>query len=162
MLQFACRVSNAFANKLRMLYWLYFHNLFHRKFWQNYICGRKWAADYLYFDVVSWRWSIITLIMCFIFIEICMQQGIYQLTNWGRDKMADISQTIFLKAFSWMKLYECRLILHWSLFLRVKLTTFRPGNKHYLNQWWLNYQHIYASLGLNASFNGRNRLRCVL
>ena len=25
----------------------------------------------------------------------------------------------------------------------------RPGASHYLNQWWLNYQCIYASLGLN-------------
>ena len=41
-----------------------------------------------------------------------------------------ISQTTFLNAFSWMKIYEFRLIFHWSLFLWVKLTTF-----HYLGKW---------------------------
>ena len=25
----------------------------------------------------------------------------------------------------------------------------RPGDNHYLNQWWLDYWHIYASFGLN-------------
>ena len=28
------------------------------------------------------------------------------LTHWGRDKMADIFQTIFSNGFSWMKMYE--------------------------------------------------------
>ena len=44
------------------------------------------------------------------------------LTHWGRDKMDAISQTTFLNAFSWMKMFEYRLKLHWSLFLRVQLT----------------------------------------
>ena len=44
------------------------------------------------------------------------------LTHWGRDKMADISQTTFSNVFCWMKIYEFRLIFHWTLFLRVKLT----------------------------------------
>ena len=26
----------------------------------------------------------------------------------------------------------------------------RPGDKHYLDQWWLVYRRIYASLGLNV------------
>ena len=48
------------------------------------------------------------------------------LTHWGRDKMADISQTIMqANAFSWMKILEFRLIFHWSLLLRVKLTIFQ-------------------------------------
>ena len=41
------------------------------------------------------------------------------LTHWGRDKMADISQTTFASAFSWMKMFEFRLKFHWSLCLRV-------------------------------------------
>ena len=45
------------------------------------------------------------------------------LTHWGKDKMADISQT-FSNVFSWMKIYEFRLTFHWSLFLRVKATIF--------------------------------------
>ena len=30
-----------------------------------------------------------------------------------------------------------------------KMAWRRPGDKHYLNQWWLVYWRIYASLGLN-------------
>ena len=51
---------------------------------------------------------------------------LYQaLTHWGRDKMAAISQTIFSNAFSWMEMYEFRLIFHWGLFLGVQLTIFQ-------------------------------------
>ena len=48
----------------------------------------------------------------------------------------------------------------WSLFLRFQLSIFHhwfikwlaaQATSHYLNQWWLIYWHIYASLGLNAS-----------
>ena len=44
-----------------------------------------------------------------------------RLTHWGRDKMAVISQTTFSNAFSWMKMYEFRLRVHWSLFLSVQI-----------------------------------------
>ena len=75
------------------------------------------------------------------------------LTHWGRDKMAAISQTMFSNAFSWMKMCECCLSFHWSLFLRVQLTIFhhwfRSAPSHYLNQWWLVYWRIYALVGLN-------------
>ena len=56
-------------------------------------------------------------------------------------------------------MFEFRLKFHWSLFLRVQLTIFQHWfrkwlgaaqvTSHYLNQWWLNYRPIYASLGLN-------------
>ena len=79
------------------------------------------------------------------------------LTHWGRDKMAAISQTMFSNAFSWMKMYEFRLKFHWSLFLRFQLTIFQHWFRYWLgavratslNQWWLVYWRIYASLGLN-------------
>ena len=45
------------------------------------------------------------------------------LAHWGQDKMADFSRTTFSDAFSWMKMFEFRLRFHWSLFLRVQLTT---------------------------------------
>ena len=48
--------------------------------------------------------------------------GLNVLTHWGRDKMADISQTMFSKAFSWMKSFVFWFQFHWSLFLRVQLT----------------------------------------
>ena len=44
------------------------------------------------------------------------------LTQWGRDKMADIFQTTISNAFSWMKMYEFWLRFHWTLFPRVRLT----------------------------------------
>ena len=41
------------------------------------------------------------------------------LTQWGRDKMATISQTTFSDVISWMKSVVFWLKLHWILFLRV-------------------------------------------
>ena len=43
-------------------------------------------------------------------------------THWGRDKMADISQTTLSNAFSWMKKYKFRFIFHWILFPKGQLT----------------------------------------
>ena len=73
--------------------------------------------------------------------------------------MAVISQTTLSSAFSWKKMSEFRLKFHWSLFLRVQLTILQhwfrewrgagQATSHYLNQWWLVYWRIYASLGLN-------------
>ena len=81
------------------------------------------------------------------------------LTHWGRDKMAAIFQTTFSNAFTWMKMFEFRLKCYWNLFPRVQLTMFHhlfrkwlgagQATSHYLNQWWLVYWRIYASLGLN-------------
>ena len=77
-------------------------------------------------------------------------------THWSRVKMAAISQTAFLNASSWKKLYELRLTFHWSV---VELTTFQhwfvywlgadQATSQYLNQWYLIHWRIYASLGLN-------------
>ena len=73
--------------------------------------------------------------------------------------MATIFQTTFSNAFSGMKMHEFRLRFHRGLFLRFKLTTFQhwfrlwlgadQATSHYLDQRWLVYWHIYASLGLN-------------
>ena len=51
--------------------------------------------------------------------------GVIMLTHWGRDKMADIFQMSFSNRFSWLKMYQFRLIFHWSLFPRVQLTIFQ-------------------------------------
>ena len=94
------------------------------------------------------------------------------LTHLGRDKMAAVSQT-FSNAFSWMKMYEFRLKFHWSLFLRFQLTIFQhwfrywfgavQATSHYLNQWWLIYWCIYASLGLNElTHRGQNKMYSFL
>ena len=63
----------------------------------------------------------------------------WQLTHWGRGKIAAISQTTMSSAFSRIKMLEYRLKFHWSLFLRVQLTISqqwyqlmawcRPGDK---------------------------------
>ena len=94
-----------------------------------------------------------------IFIEIqtfsLMKMHLKMLTaKWGQDKMTTLSNT-----FSWMKMLEFRLRFHWSLLSRVQLTVFQhwfrqwlgagQATSHYLNQWWLVYWRIYASLSLN-------------
>ena len=95
------------------------------------------------------------------------------LTHWGRDKMAAVSQTMFSNALSWMKMYEFRLKFQWSLFLRFQLTIFThwfrywlgpvQATSHYLNQWWLVYWRIYASLGLNElNYHQTSTISCTL
>ena len=88
-------------------------------------------------------------------------------THWRRDKMAAIFQTTFSDAFSWMKIYTFWLWFDWNLFPRDQLTVFLhwfrkwlgavQATSHYLNQWWLDYWRIYASLGLNelTTFNSQ-------
>ena len=43
-------------------------------------------------------------------------------THWGRDKVADVFQTTFSNADSWMKTSEFRSAFHWSSFLKVQMT----------------------------------------
>ena len=45
-----------------------------------------------------------------------------ELTHWARDKMADIFQTTYWNAFSWIKILEFRIQFDWNLFLRVQFT----------------------------------------
>ena len=81
------------------------------------------------------------------------------LTHWGWDKMSAILQKIFSSAFSWMKLFEFRLKFTWNLLLGVLFTLFQhwlrgwlgavQATSHCLNQWWLDYQCIYESLGFH-------------
>ena len=64
---------------------------------------------------------------------------------------------IFRSTFENKKLYKVRLKFHSSLFPRVQLTILQhwfrywPGayqeTSHYLIQWWLDFWHMYASLG---------------
>ena len=97
--------------------------------------------------------------VCSLLLFFTKPWSINLLTHWGRDKMDAISQTTFSSAFSWMKMYEFRLKFHWSLFLRIQWTIFKhwfrwwlgavQATSHYLNQRWLIYRRIYASLGLS-------------
>ena len=73
--------------------------------------------------------------------------------------MTAIFQTIFSNAFSWMKMYKFRLRFHWSLLPGVRLTIFQywfrqwlgadQATSHCLDQWWLIYWRMYASLGIH-------------
>ena len=51
--------------------------------------------------------------------------------------MADISQTIFSDALSWMDFFVFWLKFHWNLFLRVHLKT----NQHWF-RWWLGAEQV--------------------
>ena len=97
-----------------------------------------------------------------------MELFLESLTHLPLDKMADISQTIFSDALSWMEFFVFWLKFHWSLFLRVQLKTnqhwFRwwlgaeQVTSHYLNQCWCDsLTHICGTRGRW----GINSLRCV-
>ena len=88
------------------------------------------------------------------------------LTHWGRDQIDAISQTTFSNAFPWLKMFQFRFNFYWHLLLGVQSIIFQhcfrwwlgafQATSHYLNQWWIVYRRIYASLGLNElrhSFN---------
>ena len=80
------------------------------------------------------------------------------LTQWGRDKMAAVSQTTFSSAFLWMKMFK-------FLWISLKFVSKGPidnipalvqimawrwhTTSHYLKQWWLDYRRIFAALRLN-------------
>ena len=86
-------------------------------------------------------------------------------TLWPRQNGRQLSRRHFQMHFYWMKLYEFRLKCHCILFPRVQITLFQhwfrqwlgagQATSHYLNQWWLVYWRIYASLGLNELINRR-------
>ena len=58
-------------------------------------------------------------------MEVCMKwfRVFIELTHWGRDKMAVISQT-FSNAFSWIKMFKFWIKFHSRLFPRVHMTIF--------------------------------------
>ena len=110
----------------------------------------------------SWHWPLWVQLefagsRCSLWMTSSGQLG--WLTQWGRHKIDAISQTSFSNVFSSMKMCEFRFKSHWSVFLRVQLTIIQhrfrqwlgadQATSHYLNQWWLDYRRIYASLGLN-------------
>ena len=73
----------------------------------------------------------------------------------------DMLKSIFLN--DWMKMYEFCVRFHWNLFLRFEFTIFQlwfrwwlgtyQATSHYLNQLWLVYRCIYASLSPNEIIN---------
>ena len=117
------------------------------------ICSIKFCL----FCLLDWCLGILSFCRCSIKLRVlCLQPGDFvcydsvdmaprseqDLTHWGRDKMAANSLTTISNAFSWIKIYKCRLRFHWSLFSRVQLTIFLHrfrwwlGAAHQLSQWW--------------------------
>ena len=96
------------------------------------IITRYGVSEVCEFKLYLYSASVITVMYWSYYIKLCYNgtrlykndkiSMVNQLTHWGRDNMAVISQTTLSNAFSWMKMLECRLRFHWSLFLRVKLT----------------------------------------
>ena len=74
------------------------------------------------------------------------------LPHWGWDKMADIFQTTFSNAFSWMKMLALCIQFDWSFFLKVQLTIlehwFILAPRSWTNDGLVCWC-IYVSLGLN-------------
>ena len=75
--------------------------------------------------------------------------------HWGRDKIADISQTNISNAFSWMNFaYGFTEVCLSGSNQQYSSIGSENGTEqetsHYLNQWWLVYWRIYASLYLNV------------
>ena len=71
------------------------------------------------------------------------------LTHWGRDKIAAISQTAFSNAISSIKISNSRLSLHWRLFLSFQLTMFQ--NLAQIMVWCpVNDKPLSGSLMLNV------------
>ena len=91
--------------------------------------------------------------------QICVNSRSVVINTLRPSQIAAIFQTTFSNGFSSMKMYKFWLRFHWCLFPRVQFTIFHhwfrkwlgadQAISHYLNQWWLVYWRIYASLGLN-------------
>ena len=70
-------------------------------------------------------WIRLCIIACFplsVLLIIKMLPVLHTITHLLLDKMAAISQTIYLDGFPWMENCTFWLKFHWSLFLRVPLT----------------------------------------
>ena len=83
-----------------------------------------------------------------------------KLTHWGQDEINNKSQTTFSNTMSSMKMFEFRSKFYQNFVPKSPINNifhhwFRwrfgavQATSHYLNQWWLVYWRIYASLGLN-------------
>ena len=98
-----------------MYYELMYKILFHVEIW----CFQTFAEWY---DIMHgiWKKIILTKICGNVYNYTCNRSLCKPLTHLPLDKMAAISQTTFSNAFSWIKIYEFRLKLHWSLLIRVQ------------------------------------------
>ena len=107
---------------------------------------RHWGRDEL---ISSWIHKVVTWI------------------HWGqrndRQFLDDFYKCIFLNENMWIS-------IHWSLF-QFTISSIgsddglapvrRQATSHYLNQWWLVYWRIYASLGLNELTYTQRKYHCT-
>ena len=106
--------------------------------------GINWKKQWFY---LRWRWRFVcgrSLVWCVvdrsrIYTAIKRKMALstkqHVINSLRPRQNGRYFQTTFSNVFSWMKMYEFRLILHWSLFLKVQLT--KSGHcRHYLKQCW--------------------------
>ena len=116
-----------------------------------YACRFFYSFLVLHYDLF-WCMLYSSPINSWVVAHICIMNSLRPRQN-GRH----FPENIFI--FLERKMYEFRLQFHWSLFLRVQFTIFQHRFKYwlctdqatspYLNQWWLDYRRIYASLGFS-------------
>ena len=121
--------SNTFIG-LMYWFWRLFKTLEHAVEKENML-GKMETCVFVFYtnDILRklmflYMYMIHVYIYTYIHIRWCPQWSLVLLTNWGRDKMATISQTTFWPGFSWTKIYEFRITFHRNLFLGIKLTIF--------------------------------------
>ena len=88
-------------------------------------------------------------------------------TYWGRDKMANILQTIFSKAFSWMETFgffkdSLKYVPYGLIDNKLSLVQIMACRLFGTSDGII-YRHIYASLGLNEfTCWGLNKMAAIL
>ena len=110
------------------------------------------------FGMSAENWLNAYMIILFSWIALCHLRAKHCLVDTLRPrKIGRHFPDDNLTCISLMKINILRLIYHWCLFPRVQLTIFQKwlrlwlgavqAASHYLNQWWLYYRRIHASLG---------------
>ena len=96
-------------------------------------------------------------------VTYCVRVTVVVLTRWGRDKIAAISQTTFFKCIFLNENVWISLKIWLKCVPKVPINNIPAlATSHYLNQWWLVYWRIYASLVLNADLSIGNKHQCKI
>ena len=74
---------------------------------------------------LTWERRLDYCISVQMYIHVCGMLVVRALTHLDRAKMAAVSKTTLSNAFSWMKMLEFWLRIHWNLLLRFELTIFQ-------------------------------------
>ena len=71
--------------------------------------------------------------------------------TWREHIQADTKTTPLSNAFSWMKSFIPKGPIKRVTALVPIMAWYQPGDKPYLNQWWLDYRRIYARRSASMS-----------